>query len=236
MTFRRRQRAASGYSLQVRTASRMRPGVRSKIRSVDTSGTAETERGGCDPALGVVVTLAEGVPGPFAGSPQLGVGANEITARVDELCACDLRFQALQSRRAPPAEEGAIAELGDSLEREEGRSADEKGLVPLGEGGSGSEPGACRHRCRQRLGPEARSTPDGGEEGLGFLGGEIVDHRLAVGRQWPGTAEELLDRELVTLLGMGSGTGGSCETSSLPSRVPVLGKPSSVALATDRPQ
>jgi len=95
---------------------------------------AETERGGCDPAVGVVVTpLAEGVPGPFAGSPQFGVGANEITARMDDLSACDLRFQALQLRRAPPSEKGAIAELGDSLEREEGRSADEKGLVPLGE-------------------------------------------------------------------------------------------------------
>ncbi len=61
---------------------------------------------------------------------------------MDDLGACDLRFQALQSWCAPPAEEGAIAELGDSLERQEGGPAGETGLVLLSERGSGSEPGA----------------------------------------------------------------------------------------------
>lgn len=76
----------------------------------------EAERGDCDPAVGVVVMLAEGVPSPCASDSQFGVDGDELAAGVDDLGAIDLGFQTLQSMDAPAAEECAIAELGDSLE------------------------------------------------------------------------------------------------------------------------
>jgi hypothetical protein len=78
------------------------------------------------------------VPGPFAADPHLGGGADEVTSRVDDLGVGDRRSVAA-IEEPPAAEEGAIADLGDGLEGEEGRSADEKGVVPLGKRGSGSE-------------------------------------------------------------------------------------------------
>ena len=80
-----------------------------------------------------MVTLTEAVASPFAGDPQLGVGPDEVGSWVDNLGSCDLRFEALQARRAPAAEEGAIPELGNSLKREEDRPSDEKSVVTLGE-------------------------------------------------------------------------------------------------------
>lgn len=80
-----------------------------------------------------MVSLAQSVPAPFTSSPQLGVGADQLVSGVDDLRASDLRFQALQSRAAPPTEDGPVADLCDRLERDEGRPADKKRFVLLGE-------------------------------------------------------------------------------------------------------
>ena len=79
---------------------------------------SEAERSGCDPAVGVVVTLAEGVPTPCASDPHFGLDADELAA-LWTISARAISASRRCKRWPPPAaEEGVMAELGDNLEGE----------------------------------------------------------------------------------------------------------------------
>ncbi len=125
------RRSNTGEGSQLPTTSSTRPGGSFEDAVVRHERDAKSERRGGNPAIGVVVTLAQRVPDPFARDPQLDVGPHEITAGVDDLGASNLGIQAVQAGAAPSAEEGAIAELGDGLERKEGRTADKEGLIAM---------------------------------------------------------------------------------------------------------
>ena len=76
---------------------------------------AKSQRGGRDPAVGVVLSLAERVAGSLAGDAERDVGG-EVGAGVDNLGSRDLSFEAGRAGSAPASADRAEAQLGDGLE------------------------------------------------------------------------------------------------------------------------
>jgi hypothetical protein len=67
-------------------------------------------RGRCDPAIGVVLALGEGVSGRLAGGAQLRVGEHQLGTRVDDRDLPDPRLELEHAARAPSAWERAVAQ------------------------------------------------------------------------------------------------------------------------------
>jgi hypothetical protein len=76
-------------------------------RVVGDQGDAETDGGRGDPSVGVVLTLAQGVPGSLASGSQLRVGEYELRAAVDGLHSLDLRLE-LEHRLLPQPRRSAL--------------------------------------------------------------------------------------------------------------------------------
>jgi len=108
---------------------------------VRDEGDVEAKRGGGDPAVGVMVALAEGMADVLAGDAQLGVGANQVVAGVDDLGAGDSCLEMAHARATPASKKGAVAQLGDSLKRQESGAADEERVVAPGQRRVRSETG-----------------------------------------------------------------------------------------------
>lgn len=102
----------------------------------------EPKSGSRDPAIGVVLALAQGVTDPLAGDAKLGVDADEVAAGVHDLGASDLSLHAPKPRVAPTSEERAVANLGDGLEGDELGAAEQQRFVAERERGVGDETSA----------------------------------------------------------------------------------------------
>ena len=86
--------------------------VFSKTRSCETERDAEAERGGGDPAIGIVLPLAERVTNLHAvGSGGARVGGDELVAGVDDFDSGDLGVELPQTRVAP-SRAGALRSAG----------------------------------------------------------------------------------------------------------------------------
>lgn len=89
---------------------------------------AEAERGGGDPSVGVVLALTEAVPDALAGDAKIGVEADQVTSGVHDFGPGDLDLHAPEAGGTPVSKESAVANLGDSLKRDELDAADEERL------------------------------------------------------------------------------------------------------------
>ena len=90
---------------------------------------AEAERGGGDPAIGIVLPLAERVTNLHAVGAEARVGGDELVAGVDDFDSGDLGVELPQTRVAPAAPERSVAQVRHGLERHERGSADDDRLV-----------------------------------------------------------------------------------------------------------
>lgn len=102
----------------------------------------EAQSGGCDPPIGVVLALAEGVTNPLARDAEFDVGADEIGAGLHDLGTGNGRFEMLESSGSPASEKRAVADLGDGLEREDFEAAEEERFVAPSKRRVGDETGA----------------------------------------------------------------------------------------------
>lgn len=100
----------------------------------------EAQSGGCDPPIGVVLALAEGVTNPLARDAEFDVGADEIGAGLHDLGTGNGRFEMLESSGSPASEKRAVADLGDGLEREDFEAAEEERFVAPSKDESGTRP------------------------------------------------------------------------------------------------
>lgn len=138
-------------------------------------------RGCRDPAVGVVLTLAEGVADALALGPEARIGEHQLGPRVDRLGRGGAGFELSRPGLAPVASERTVAELGRRLERDERGPADDDRLVRAPRGLSRGRAARRRRQCRSLGGRGAAggSRPQGGEEGSAFFDREVLDHHLA---------------------------------------------------------
>jgi hypothetical protein len=84
---------------------------------------AKPQRGRGNPAIGIVLSLAERVADGFAIHSQLRADLDKLRAGVDDLGALDLRVELEHPCWAPAAAQRTVPELGDGLERDKRRAA-----------------------------------------------------------------------------------------------------------------
>jgi hypothetical protein len=72
---------------------------------------AETDGGGGDPTIGVVISLSQGMTGALAIDAELGVGRDEVGTGVDDLRGADPGVELHHPGPSPMAEHGAVPEL-----------------------------------------------------------------------------------------------------------------------------
>jgi hypothetical protein len=81
-------------------------------------------------------SLGEGVPGPFAVSPELGIYDDELGPRMNCFGVRDPGFEPADANRAPSSAQSAEAQLRRRLKRDKCRSPNDERFV------HGRHPGA----------------------------------------------------------------------------------------------
>lgn len=181
-----------------------KPGDVAEDAVVGDQRDTKAYRGRRDPAVGVVLTLAEGVADPLALGSEPRISEHQLWPRVDRLGRGDAGFELARPGLAPGASQRTVAELGRRLERDERGPTDDDRLVDCREGRAGDEQRAGR-QCRSLWGRGAAgcSRPQGGEEGNAFFDREVLDHHLAGWGQGPGAPEQLGHRQFKALVVVG---------------------------------
>jgi len=91
------------------------------------------------PSVGVVLVMMKRVSSSLAVESELGVHGYQLRAAMDDLGLVDPCFELSHPGLAPVAPECAEADLGGSLERDEGFSASDEWFVDDGEVGAGNK-------------------------------------------------------------------------------------------------